>query len=461
MLPVPARDAEKRWRSGVTDERAATGRASIVVRKLAMLVGVIAVMPDAALAATMPQVANDISLGMASCASSLCHGAVDTWKQSNVSQNEYMIWSRRDKHARAYAVLSNERSKEIAKKLQLPEPANRSSLCLDCHSHNVPESRQGKYFALSDGVTCEACHGPSGRWIESHVARGNRHEQNIARGMYPIADPIARARLCLSCHFGNAQKFVTHRMMAAGHPRMSFELDTFTQLQPPHYRLDAEHDWDGVRIWAVGQALAAQQLLDMLLDARHGRDSLFPELVLFDCHACHHRMKDGRNAGARLGLGPGLVRLNDSSFLMLRQVVRRVSADGETKLAQQVGQLHRAVAEGSDALDRAREVQQTVSDLLPAIGAYKFSRRDLQGILTGLIDDGLAGEYSDYQGAEQAAMAIQSVVDFLRKQGSLRTPAVVQAMQRLLATVTYDEGYSAATFQQALRELKSVVSVAN
>jgi hypothetical protein len=431
----------------------------IVVRKLAMLAWVIAVVPDVALTAPMPQVATDKSLGMASCASSLCHGAVDTWKQSNVAQNEYMIWSRRDKHARAYAVLSNERSKEIAKKLRLPEPANRSSLCLDCHSHNVPASRQGEYFVLADGVTCEACHGPSGRWIESHVARGNTHEENIARGMYPIADHIERARLCLSCHFGNAQKFVTHRMMAAGHPRMSFELDTFAQLQPPHYRRDAEHVWDGVRIWAIGQALAAQQLLDMLLDARHGGDSLFPELVLFDCHACHHRMRDRRNAGARLGLGPGLVRLNDSSLLMLRQVVRRVSADGETRLAQQVGQLHRAVAEGSEALDRARAVRRTISDLLPAIGAHKFSRQDLQGILIGLIDDGLAGEYSDYQGAEQAVMAIQSIVDFLRKQGSLRTPAVAHAMQRLLAAVARDEGYSVVMFQRALRELRSSVSV--
>ena len=51
--------------------------------------------------------------GTVSCASSLCHGAIETWKDSTVLQNEYVTWSRSDKHARSYAVLLNERSKEI------------------------------------------------------------------------------------------------------------------------------------------------------------------------------------------------------------------------------------------------------------------------------------------------------------------------------------------------------------
>ena len=428
------------------------------MHKFSLLALLGAFVPAAAFAAAaLPQNSTDKSLGMGSCASSLCHGAVETWKKSNVLQNEYVTWSRRDKHARAYTVLLNDRSKEIARKLELPVPAHRSALCLDCHAHNVPEPRRGEHFVLSDGVTCETCHGPAGRWIDSHVARGNTRKENIARGMYPIADHVERARLCLSCHFGNTQKFVTHKMMAAGHPRMSFELDTFTQIQPPHYAVDSGQVWDGVRIWAIGQALAAQDLLDMLNDPKRGRDGLFPELVLFDCHSCHHPMRDKRNAGARLGLGPGFVRLNDSSLLMVRQIARRVSAEGDAQFAQQVQRLHQAVARGSDALAQARSLQQTISQLVPKIGAYRFSPQDLHGILIGLIDDGLAGEYSDYQGAEQAVMAAQSVADFMRKRGLLRTPVVGQAMRRLLAAVARDEEYSAATFQQALRDLKSSV----
>ena len=49
-----------------------------------------------------------------------------------------------------------------------------------------------------------------------------------------------------------------------------------------------------MRVWAIGQALAAQELIDVLLDPKRSRDGLFPELVVFDCHACHHPMSDVR-----------------------------------------------------------------------------------------------------------------------------------------------------------------------
>jgi hypothetical protein len=409
-----------------------------------------------ALAATvLPQNSRDKTLGVATCASSLCHGAVETWKQSRVLQNEYVTWSRQDKHARAYSVLLNARSQDIARRLGLKEPAHRASVCLDCHAHNVPEGRRGENFVMADGVTCEACHGPAEKWIDSHVEPNATHAQNISRGLYPTSDNLARAKLCLGCHFGNAQKFVTHKIMAAGHPRMSFELDTFTQIQPPHFRVDNKQLWDGVRIWALGQALASHELFEILNDPKRGRDGLFPELVLFDCHSCHHPMVDKRNAGGRLGVGPGIVRLNDSSLLMTRQIGRRVNPQGDARFGEQMTRLHQAVATGNDALAQARTMQEMVSELLPKISAYKFTADDMRAMLVGLIDDGLAGQYSDYQGAEQAAMALQSVADFMRQRGMLRSGSLKPSMTRLLAAVSNDEKYRPATFQQALRDLKS------
>ena len=398
----------------------------------------------AALAASaLPQYSHAKSLGVASCSSSLCHGAIETWKDSNVLQNEYVTWSRADKHARVYAMLLNDRSKEIARKLGMKEPPHQADLCLDCHTHNPPPAERSAGFVISDGVTCEACHGPAERWIKGHVEAKATHAGNIANGMYPTDDDVARAKLCLSCHLGNEQKFVTHKIMAAGHPRMSFELDTFTQIGPAHFRIDDDWrkrkgSWDGVRAWAIGQAVAAQDLLGLLLSPR-GRDGLFPELVLFDCHSCHHPMADKRNTAARVGAGPGFVRLNDANFLMLRQIARRVDADGAGAFAQQVARLHSAVATGDDALAQARSVQEMIAKLMPKISAHGFSAEDLHGILNGLIDDGLAGQYGDYQGAEQAVMALQSVADFMARRGMLRSASVKPAMTRLLAEVAHDE----------------------
>jgi hypothetical protein len=438
---------------------AAGGQTVRHVRKLLfVLLGTL--LSASALAATLPQEARDKSLGVATCASSLCHGGIETWRNSRILQNEYVVWSRADKHARAYTVLLNERSKEIGRKLGLKEPPERAAVCLDCHAHNVADSRKGERFLMSDGVGCESCHGASERWIRSHVEPEATHAQNVANGLYPTSDHTERARLCLSCHFGNPQKFVTHKIMAAGHPRMSFELDTFMKIQPAHYRNDTEGArtkqlWDGVRIWAVGQALAAQSLLEILNDPKRGRDGLFPELVLFDCHACHNLMSGKRAAGMRLGVGPGVVRLNDSSLLMLRHIARRVNAGGDAQFQQQVTALHRSVATGSDTHAQAKAMQQLIADLVPRIAAYRFSAEDLRGILVGLIDDGLTGQYSDYQGAEQAAMALQSVADFMSQRGMLKPASIRPAMKQLLTAVENDEKYKAGQFEQGLKALKA------
>src|SRR3954464_7411404 len=84
-----------------------------------------------ALAQTLPYAAAGQNLGVVNCANSLCHGSVSPWKDSNILQNEYVTWSRVDKHAtRAYHVLLEERSQRIARNLGLKEPAHQAKLCL-------------------------------------------------------------------------------------------------------------------------------------------------------------------------------------------------------------------------------------------------------------------------------------------------------------------------------------------
>ena len=145
-----------------------------------------------------------------------------------------------------------------------------------------------------------------------------------------------------------------------------------------------------------------------LLQSPRGRDGLFPELVLFDCHSCHHAMGDKRGTALRVGAGPGFVRLNDASLLMLRQIVARIAPSDAGVFKQHVFNLHKAVASGNDALAQARIVEDQITAMIPKISAHRFTGEDVKAIMIGLIDDGLNGQYTDYQGAEQAAMAVQS-----------------------------------------------------
>ena len=89
---------------------------------------------------------------------------------------------------------------------------------------------------------------------------------------------------------------------------------------------------------------------------------------------------------------------------------------------------------------------------------YSFSESSLRGIAVGLIDDGLNGYYRDYAGAEQAVMAIGSVVNFMNKRGMIKSATPVNAsLNRLYVSLSNDEKYRPAEFQQRLREFKTVL----
>ncbi len=415
--------------------------------------------------ATLPYHSADKSMGVVNCANSLCHGSVQPIKDSNVLQTEYVTWSRVDKHARSYKVLFNEPSKRIARNLGLAKPPSEEKLCLDCHAHNVPAAQRGERFKFDDGVSCEACHGPSGRWLEAHVQDGATHADNLKAGLYPTDDPVARAKLCLSCHFGNADRFVTHRMMGAGHPRMSFELDTFTAVEPAHFKPDSDWEkrkqvWDGVKVWAIGQALIVSEMMDVLADPKRGRDGLFPELVLFDCHACHHPMSDRRWAPRVSGLGPGTVRLNDSSMLMVRQFAQVVDPALGARIASTMTRLQQTVTGGGDAIGQAKTLKAEMAELIAVLDKRAIGEAEMRAVLVGLINDGLNGQFRDYAGAEQATMAIGSVANFMYQRGALKSARDVNGgLAQLQAAVANDERYSPAQFQTALKTFRGSVGL--
>ncbi len=378
--------------------------------------------------------ANDpVHLGVASCASSVCHGAASVAEGSNIMQNEFVIWQEYDPHAKAYATLLTAESQRISAKLGLGR-AEEAPACLVCHADYVPEHRRGDKFQLSDGVGCEACHGGAENWLAGHTAKDVSRAHNIEMGMIPTEQPVVRAQLCLSCHMGDKNRPMTHQIMGAGHPRLSFELDTFTWLNP-HYVVDDDYiqrkgEWDGVRDWAVGQAVAATNLLDQLLDDKAGWNGIFPELVLFDCHACHRRMDDQRWAPRPgVGLGPGYVRLNDSNLAILRLLLGRIDPPKGGALGEQIKALHRATLQSREAtLAAARTLRATVQSAIPGLESRSYEPALLRQVLEAVLADARRGEYQDYAAAEQAAMAVQSLIVAFETSGRL-DEAGAKAMQ--------------------------------
>jgi hypothetical protein len=125
---------------------------------------------QAAAAAVLPAQGVNKHMGVTSCASSVCHGAVMPNKTYDVLLNEYVTWSHDDAHSKAFNVLRSIKSRAIAAKLGIGDPAAAKE-CLDCHTDNVPPAQRGEKFSLTDGIGCEACHGGSEHWLATHTSK--------------------------------------------------------------------------------------------------------------------------------------------------------------------------------------------------------------------------------------------------------------------------------------------------
>lgn len=418
-----------------------------------------------------PAMAQDVHLGVKSCGSSGCHGQVAS-STTNVLLNEYVTWQKYDSHATAYKVLLEPRSQRIAANLGLPN-AHEAKICLDCHADNVPEEKRGPQFVLADGVGCEACHGAgSAPWMGLHIG-GSPHDQNVQNGLIPLEDPIVRAGICLDCHLGDEDQFATHRIMGAGHPRISFEMDSFTDFQPAHFLVDDDYRKrkrvvDGVRTWAIGQALMVERRMELLADSKFATDGLFPELAFFDCHACHQPMSSSLpteggefptawNPRPGTGLGPGVAKFNDSNMLMLEIALDMAAPDLADRMAQHILDIHKASQTSREAMNAAaRATKETARQAVEILATKEIDAAAMRTAMETLIEKGSQGYFADYETAEQATMAIGAIIEAMRVAGFVDTAGydkLSASMEPVYAAVANDERYIVSRFIGAVQGL--------
>ncbi|MGQ0428436.1 MAG: multiheme c-type cytochrome [Gammaproteobacteria bacterium] len=397
-------------------------------------------------------------LGVASCASGVCHGVAKPLEGSTVLRNEYVTWSHFDPHSGAFRTLREEASRRMAARLGIAD-ATREPLCLDCHAENVAPALRGPRFHFDDGVGCEFCHGGSSRWIASHDdATRVTHADNVAQGLVALERAEVRAGICSACHVGSADRHASHALMAAGHPRLVFELDTYSELWRTsggreHYRRDEDYrkrkaESDSVSIWFAGLTETAARTLATVADVRHSR-GVFPDFALFNCYSCHRSMKLRRFRDAP-GLAPGSLRVNDAALVMLAVVLDAIEPVRAEALRASTTRLHHAANEGMPAL---REAAQSLASELPALRGWLAGRRlgpaDRDGMLSAILAAAEGGEFPDYAAAEQAAMAVTLLLASSGRQ--LDSDPRIEA---LFADLQDDERYDPARFARILSRLR-------
>ncbi|MCO6430007.1 MAG: hypothetical protein J5J00_04040 [Deltaproteobacteria bacterium] len=427
-------------------------RDSLALRR--SLVGVVALFP---LLVLPPASAQDTSknpayMGVGSCSSSNCHGSVSPRQASSVLQNEYSIWEKHDVHSKAWINLTNEDSKKIAENLGISSP-EKDPLCLDCHATYLgANARQGANYHLEDGVGCESCHGAAENYLGPHTANDATHKRNIELGMTDLLSIEKRVELCASCHFGTNNKYVDHRLIGAGHPRLSFELDTFSMIQPRHWVVDEDYvkrkeDYNSAEAWLKGQVYLARRTVERLGSEKLSKHGIFPELTIFYCFACHHSLTEDQWKVRDYGGQPGELQLNVSSIVIVREALKAINPSVAGPLEESLQSLHSSYRLGDNK--DLKTLEKHLSLASQAVENASFSPQLLGKLLSRLAGFCADGKHQQYEVAEQVAMGMSSILAAMGSSESLYKDEV----DAIYAALKQSEEFNAAAFTEACGKL--------
>jgi hypothetical protein len=422
--------------------------------------------------------------GSASCASVACHNAAGPAGRRG---SEYAAWINRDPHANAYSILYGNPSQQIVKRLyRLPDSVaprpDTEALCLKCHGIDADAPERNARFAPAD-FGCESCHGPAEKWLSQHYLAGWREKsirQKAEFGMRSTKDLLVRADVCVACHVGGPDREVNHDLIAAGHPRLQFEMSSFLAILPKH--------WDGseekrrypdleVRTWAIGQAVSARATLDQLAARAEksevkvqsprskvqspsddlglwtldlGLSRPWPEFAEYDCFACHHDLqspswrqnRDLKRSAERTSSRPGSLSWGGWYLSMLPNAVATIQPDGDSELMALLADLRTEMARTYPSSQvvaaRARMAGQRLGFLSATLARSRFDDAfTLNRLLAAVARDDRQVAQSSWDGAAQVYLALAAVY---HAQGDLhkgrRLPGIrepLNDMARLLA----------------------------
>ena len=412
-------------------------------------------------------------IGPGSCAATSCHGSVRPVAGSRILQTEYSTWILKDKHSRAYQALTGEVGERMARILKLGAKAEEAPKCLACHALYATPEQRGRPFEISEGVSCENCHGPASGWLGPHTTRDWAHEKSLVLGMHDTRDVIHRAEKCLTCHLGTQEKYVDHEMIAAGHPDLYFELDSFSAVMPRHWKVPREsapgkpaedEAWTGVRDWSAGQAVQLRAAMERLAWRAKGR--VWPEYSESSCFACHHALgpakESWRQEHGYPGRRPGDPAWNASRYAVFRLLAMQIDSGTGMELDRQIARVAEEMSKLSPDREIVASAASTAGPLAQKIAVQLTSMKYDQAIalrmMQRIVNDADNIAIQDERAAEQATMALDSLyIAYSREAKPANAAEVRAALNELFQQLENPSSYNADQFARGLRRVGSLL----
>lgn len=347
-------------------------------------------------------------MGSSSCAAASCHGGGRAIEGRSFAA--YQIWIQEDPHARAFEVLNDPRSSRMMKLLypedhETPHRATEEVACLTCHATGVEHDTKipmtgHQHMMQADGVSCEACHGAAEHWLQPHstgvwssFSRAKKQELGFIETEDDLA---ARAQLCVECHVGGPGRDVNHDLIAAGHPRLDFELATFHANLPKHWdiadpsslsvsvpsRIEEDPAFEA-RCWTTGQLVSARASLRLL---SHRSRGVWPELSEYSCFACHHDLSG--QAWRSQNRGPaGRYAWGTWHFGQLESIGPFLEASSEMESANALQSLMQDPYPDPEMVrTKAAELESRLDRLIQHAVEVKYTPANLRGLTSRVLD---------------------------------------------------------------------------
>jgi hypothetical protein len=398
---------------------------------------------------------------------------------SRILQNEYSTWIIKDKHSRAFQSLTGDVGERMARILKLGAKAEEAPKCLACHALSPAPEQRGRAFEVSEGVSCENCHGPASGWLGPHTTRSWPHEKSVATGMHDTRDVIHRTEKCLECHLGTKNKFVDHEMIAAGHPDLFFELDSFSAVMPRHWKTPRESEpgkpvedgaWVGVREWSAGQAVQLRAAMERLTwrakNERYDKKDVWPEYSELSCFACHHALGPAKDSWRQEhGYGsrrPGDPAWNGSRYAVFRLLAQQVDSANAQELEKQLsavsGEMSKPNPDRNTAASAASAAAPVAQRLAERLAMMQYDQATTLRVLQRISDDAENVALADERAAEQAAMALDSLyIAYSREAKPANAAEVRAAINGLFQQLENPSAYNADQFASALRRIRTML----
>lgn len=360
-------------------------------------------------------------LGVGSCSSSNCHGAAKPSGKMSILGNEFFTWYKEDKHSQAYKILLNKDAKQIASNLGLGSPEQEPA-CLTCHATFAKEEARGPKFNLEDGVSCESCHGAAESWLKAHAEKDASHAANVANGMHDLVPPLKRSATCISCHQGDENRQLNHRLYGAGHPRVNFESDTYEAVMPRHWLVDSDYEkrkgaYSPSKAWLAGQYVLAERFITEL-----SKDPKHPDFSLYSCYSCHHDFARKEFLYKSYQGKPGEPPLNFSHLRVLT-----VAMSGAVKDAKETeAQVATADLTSPQGLN---QLKTSLGRLKNLVDGFSPNSANLKQLLKALLKSLTNRDDYDLQYVEQAIMGISALSSELKITSNEYQQSITQLYQ--------------------------------